>query len=53
MPYLIGPNSEASVPNMNTARNNKLSEWNAKPATPTTAAPISVSLMRCATQALS
>ena len=26
MPYLIGPNSEASVPNMNTARNSKLSE---------------------------
>jgi hypothetical protein len=31
---------------MNTARNNKASEWNAKPATATAAAAISVSLIR-------
>ncbi len=53
MPYLIGPNSDASVPNRNTARNSNVSEWKAKPATATMAAPISTNLMRCATQALS
>src|ERR1700733_238793 len=53
MPYLIGPNSDASIPNRNTARNSNASEWKAKPATATMAAPISTNLMRWATQALS
>jgi hypothetical protein len=53
MPYLIGPNSEAMVPNMNTATNRRVSEWKAKPATAIAATAISASLSRCATRALS
>src|SRR5215469_5273654 len=53
MPYLTGPNSEARQPNRNTAKNKTLSEWNAKPATPMRAAPISTNFTRWATKDLS
>src|SRR5215469_13914347 len=53
MPYLIGPNSAPIRPNRNSARNSSGSEFSWKPATAIAATPISASLSRRATAALS
>jgi len=53
MPYLIGPNSAAIAPNRNSAANKAASEWSAKPALASAVIPISTSLRRRATTALS
>jgi hypothetical protein len=53
IPYLMGPNSDAMVPNRNTAKNKRINESKAKPATAIAATAISASLSRCAITALS
>ena len=53
MPYLIGPNSAAIVPNRPSATNSTGTEWSRKPATAVPAAKISANLRRRAISALS
>ena len=53
MPYLIGPNSAAMTPKPNSAANSTGRECSVNPATATNATPISASLRRRATFALS
>ena len=53
IPYLIGPNNEPITPNKNRATNSTGTECVTKPTMAISATPISASLSRCATSALS